>query len=174
MHSDIYGGNVLLLLGDANVFNISNGSGWTIIRHIKFGLPRILGNEIRIGSNKKHWFLTNMFLLFGFSSALFRGISDFALNMYYGFLGIHDFLKSVSGPRKIQYYLAVSTSFYGYGATVCSCCIFHAITRDLIRHIDNTENAILVRAKTRDDFYFYHKILRKYSYTEKMTRACRH
>ena len=155
-----------------NIFSVSNSYGWSIIPKMQFDLPKVLGDETSVGPKRKDWLLTNLFLLLGLCCMLFVVSSDFALNMYYGFHGIHNFLQNISWVKRFQYYFAVSTKFFGFGATVCSCCIFYAITRDMIRHIEYTENAILVRAKTRDDFYFYHQGLHRY--TEKMTASCKH
>ena len=135
---------------DENVCNFSDRNGWSIIPDIQFDLPKILGDKTHID-----WFLTNTFLFLGFCCTLFVEGPDFTLNMFHGFRGIHDFLQNVSKLRQYQYYFAVSTLFLGYGATICSCCIFHAIIKDMVRHIEYTENAILVRARTRDDFYTY-------------------
>ena len=157
---------------NANVFSLRNGKGWSVIPIIQLNSSGSFGDEAHIGPNKKDWLVTNMLLLLGFSSALFLAVSDIALNMFYGFKGIHDFLPNISRPRQIQYYIALSTEFFGYGATVCSCCIFYVITRDMIRHIDYTEGVILTRARTGDDFYFYHENL--HQYIEKRTESCKH
>ena len=46
------------------------------------------------------------------------------------------------------------------------------ITRDLIRHIEYTENLILVQARNKDDFYYYHQNL--HDYTQRMIGSCKH
>ena len=156
---------------NANVFNFSHGNGWSVIPNIQFYISNVSGDNIRVGPHKKDWLLTNIFLLLGICCVISVVVSDFELDMFFGFHGIHDFLQHISRPRRIQYYIAVSTEFFGYGASVCSCCIFHVMTRDLIRHIEYTEDAILIRARTRDDFYLCHESLQQYM--EKMTASCR-
>ena len=152
--------------------NFSSDGEWNVIPGIKFQLATVLGDEKPMALKKKDWILTNIFLLLGIMSTISVVSSDFKLNVFYDFYGIHDFVAKLSWPRKIQYFIAVSTEFFGLGATACACCIFYAITRDLIRHIEYTENAILIQAKNKDDFYFYHESLHDYS--EKMIASFKH
>ena len=155
----------------ANVFSLgSEENGWSVVPKIKFDLLRIM--EDSIVADKKGWLLTTTFLLLGLFYTLFVIVSDFELNMFYGFHGIHDFLRNLTTPRRFQYYFANATVNFGLGSTVCFCCIFFAITRDMVCHIEYTENAILERAKTRDDFYSYHE--RLHQYIERMTATCKH
>ena len=153
-----------------NVFSLNNESGWSVVPKIKFNLFGTLEDEIV--PDKTGWLLTNMFLLLGLFCTLSVEVSSFELNMFYGFHGIHNFLRNLPTPRRIQYYIANSAVTFGLGSSICSCCIFFAITRDMIRHIEHTQNAILIRARTRDDFYSCHETL--HQYIEKMTASCKH
>ena len=67
--------------------------------------------------------------------------------------------------------MGTRTATIGSLASSITCCIFYAITRDLICHIEYTEKAILQRAKSRDEFFAYHRSL--HEYTNKMVASCR-
>ena len=155
-----------------NNFSSNSKKSWSIIPRIEFNLIKALSDEAQIGPKGQDWVLANIFLLLGLCSVVLVASTDFTFNMFYGFYGIHDFVEKISWQKRIQYYIAVSTGFLACVATLLSCCILYVITRDLIRHIEYTENAILVRARNKDDFYYYHQCL--HEYTNKMTDTCRH
>ena len=103
---------VYYLYRKESIFSVSNNSyGWSIIFKIHFNLPKILWDETSVRPKGKDWLLTNLFLLLGFCCMLSAVSSDFALNMYYGFHCIHNFLQNISWLKKFQYYFAVSTNF---------------------------------------------------------------
>ena len=137
---------------------------WRIIPRVKFHLAghSELGDQEVIDLDKKDWLITNAFLATGLFSTVSVISTDEKFNIFYDYVGIHDFVEKVPWPTRIQYYIEVSTYFLALAATPCACCIFFVLTRDLIRHIEYTENAILVKARNRDDFYFYHECLLEY------------
>ena len=155
-----------------NNFSNDNKENWSIIPSIQFNLAKTPGDDAEIGPKGQDWILTNIFLFLGLCSGVFVLSTNFALNMYYGFYGIHDFVEKISWQKQIQYYCAFLTGNFAYVANLLFCCIFYVITRDLIRHIEYTENVILVRARNKDDFYYYHQCL--HEYTNKMIDTCKH
>ena len=146
---------------------------WRIIPRVKFHLASELGDpEEAIGPNQIDWVTTNLFLLIGLLSIASFITIDFKFNVIYGFAGIHLFVGKMSLRTRIQYFTEVATYHFTLGATACACCIFYLLTGDLIRHIDYTENAIIDKARNRDDFYFYHESLLEHF--EKMIVSFKH
>ena len=154
--------------------NFSNDSkeNWSIIPSIQFNLAKTPGDDTEIGPKRQDWILTNIFFFLGLCSGVFVLSTNFALNMYYDSYGIYDFFEKISWQKQVQYYVAFLTGNFAYVANLLFCCIFYVITRDLIRHIEYTEDAILGRARNKDDFYYYHQSL--HEYTNKMIDTCKH
>ena len=128
---------------------------------------------MRIMLTRQDWLLTNLFLLIGLCSTAFVLTLSIRLtsirSLAFMVDPIHNFLDKMSWVKRLQYYIAATTSTFGCGATIVSYCIFYALTRDLIRHIEYTEQAILVQARDGDKLHFYHRSL--YEYTEKMVAS---
>ena len=152
-----------------NNFRNDSKGGWSTIPNIKFDLATALDDGVPIGLRKKDWLLTNMFLLLGFCCSMFVASVHFVFKTC---IYINYFREKMALQREIQYQIIFLTRFFADGAIIVSCCIFHVITRNLIRHIEYTENAILVRARNKDDFYHYHQSLDEY--TDKMIASCKH
>ena len=151
---------------DKNNFSNDDEQGWSIIPSIHFDLATEVRDSRHTGPTKTDWFLANIFLSLGFCSI---GYSAYYLHILFAsFNAKFDYLSP-------QQRLLFGTGFFNLftsGAFLVSCVIFNIITRDLIRHIEYTENAILVRARNRDDFYRYHQSL--HEYTDKMVASCKH
>eukprot|EP00112_Aurelia_sp_Birch-Aquarium-sp1_P002596 Seg1289.5 transcript_id=Seg1289.5/GoldUCD/mRNA.D3Y31 product="hypothetical protein" protein_id=Seg1289.5/GoldUCD/D3Y31 len=131
-------------------FTRHDGGGISIIPQVRFSLP---GNpNLDLPLKPKDWLFTNIFLLVGFMFSSVVIFIDFEYNTFYDFPGMHNFVARISPIRRMHYHLSVTTEFFGFYATVCTICVYHALTRDLIHHIDVTEEYILTTAKDRDDF----------------------
>ena len=75
-----------------NNFSGESMENWSIIPSIQFDLAKTLGDDAEIEPKRQDWLLANVFLLLGLCSVVFLASADFALNMFCGFHGIHDFL----------------------------------------------------------------------------------
>ena len=147
----------------------NNHQGWSVIPKIPLDLAMAVKNKKQAGPSRKDWFLANVFLLIGFCPLAIKESISFKFNSSNNFGRV---VGKLSWQRQLQYFPIGLTYLFAAGATIVSCCILFVITRDLIRHIEDTENAILVRARNRDDFYRYHQSL--HEYTDKMTSSCKH
>ena len=155
-----------------NNFTAVNGGGWNIIPCIPFHLHEAMEDPAATGLKKQDWALTNLFLFLGLCSTVCWTGLNIALNRFYGFHGIHDFLHKMPWVTQLEYYIAASANTFGCGATIVFCCVFYVITRDLVRHIEYTEKAILDQVKSKKRFYLYHRSL--HDYTNKMVASCKH
>ena len=116
------------------------------------------------------WLLTNTLLFLGFIAVTFVILTDFKFNIFYDFQGIHDFIKPEL-PKKCGvntfeyslYIIAVSTLYWGCFATVCTCCIFFVMSRNVIRHINYTQKNIIAKSRTTSDLRQRHEALMKYT-----------
>ena len=159
---------------DKNNFSNDGEQGWSIIPSIQFDLATEERDSSHTGPTKKDWCLANMVLLLGFSFITFLA-SISPLYSYDIWYGSNTIFEKLSKQVQLDYcyaYFIVLTDLFTSGAITLFCSIFYVITRDLIRHIEYTENAILVRARNRDDFYRYHQTL--HQYTNKMVTSCKH
>ena len=158
-----------------NQFIIDDKRDWSVIPYVKQTLQEDFERhegKAEISPNSKDWFLTNLFLFLGLCSVASLDGLNVAYNMFYGVHGINNFLEKIPWTKQLQYYLCKWTTIFGSGASIVACCIFYAVTRDLIRRIEYTEKAILHRAKNKWDFYFYHRSL--HEYTDKVIATSRH
>ena len=131
-------------------FTRCDGGGISVIPQVNFSLP---GNtNLDVPLKPKDWLFTNIFLVVGFILSSVVIFIDFEYNTFYDFPGMHNFVARISPIRRMHYHLSVTTEFFGFYATVCTICVYHALTRDLIRHIDVVEEYVLTTAKDRDDF----------------------
>ena len=125
---------------------------FSIFPRFEFRLPGKSNGDLNIGPTENDWFHTNIFLFLGFFSSSWVIFVDFHYNAFFDFVNNHGFLGTLSSVEKLHYHLSVSTGFFGFYATACTVCIYHIITRNLIRHIEKTEDFILNEAKDRADF----------------------
>ena len=128
-------------------------------------------HEGQICPNRQDWFLTNLFLLLGLCSVAFLTSLNIAFDTFYGMHGIRNFLHKLPWLKQLQFYVATWTTIFGSLASCVTCCIFYAITRDLVRHIEYTEKAILERARNKYDFHSFHRSL--HQYTKNVIASCR-
>ena len=154
-----------------NNFSIDNKGKWSMIPCIRFYLPGDPENERWIWPERQDWFLTNTFLFLGFSGVLLLTSLNIASDTFYGAHHVHNVIDKLPWQRQLQFHIATRTETFGSLATATICCIFYAITRDLVRHIEYTEKAILQRARNKDEFYTFHRSL--HQYVDKMVASCR-
>ena len=153
------------LYSKSTYFTKRREDGIALVPQVKFSLPGTGDQSKDVPLTPKDWFLTNVFLLFGFIFSSVVIFVDFQYNIFLDCSHMHDFVTKLSQLRKLHYHISVSMEFFGFYATVCTICIYHALTRDLIRHIDATEEYILTTAKDRDDFQAAIDTLQKYDET---------
>ena len=109
------------------------------------------------------WLITNMLFLFGLLVMAFAIFTDQFYNTFYDFLGIHFFLYYQDRPLlNTGYYVAIFGLFWGYGATICACCLFHAMTQRMISRIDYKEQIITSRVSSRLEFLRHNRELYQY------------
>ena len=153
-----------------NNFETKNGKGFRILPKISF---RPTGStEMGLGLSEADWLLTNVLFALGIIATAGTFISAFAFNSFLDFHGIHNFTARISGTPLILYYIAVGTVYWSFCGTICACCIFHVISRDLINHISFTEQLIIEKARNRKDFYTNHECMLQY--TKKMTSSMKY
>eukprot|EP00795_Rhopilema_esculentum_P016278 gene16277-7661_t len=109
------------------------------------------------------WLITNTLFLFGLLVMAFTIFTDQFYNTFYDFLGIHFFLHyKESALLNAGYYVAIFGLFWGYGATICACCLFHAMTQRMISRIDYKEKIIMSRVSSRLEFLRHNRELYQY------------
>lgn len=106
------------------------------------------------------WLHTNMLLAVGFLILGFSIFTDQAFNTYFDFVGIHNFLcvkgeRAPSGRQKVMYYTALVMLFWGYGATICACCLFHAMAMRIKQRVSYTERVVLNNVCTKEEFLWH-------------------
>eukprot|EP00112_Aurelia_sp_Birch-Aquarium-sp1_P005652 Seg1643.6 transcript_id=Seg1643.6/GoldUCD/mRNA.D3Y31 product="hypothetical protein" protein_id=Seg1643.6/GoldUCD/D3Y31 len=140
--------------------------------------------------DSKDWLSTNILVGIGLLVMAFAIFTDQQYNTFYDFIGIHDFLNKTkvtstapcrqtisvvnssivdaSTPKKANltekflYYTALAMLFWGFGATICACCLFHAMANRITARIKNTQEVILSRARSRDEFFLHIRKLHDY------------
>ena len=138
----------------------------------------------------KDWLSTNVLVGIGLLVMAYTIFTDQKYNTFYDFIGIHDFLnttnvtstapcpqtasvlnlskhagnppKKADSKQKVLYYTALVMLFWGFGATICACCLFHAMANRITSRIKYTQEIILSRVRSRDDFFFYNRELHYY------------
>ena len=115
---------------------------------------------------EREWLVTNILLILGMLNIVFVLATDFATDTLFDFNGIRAFLKTATPPNQAIYILAVTGLFWGFGGTVCACCIFHIMSRNIIMFISYVEQLVIETAMCRDEFFKLHEHL--VVYTEKM------
>ena len=131
-------------------------------------LPQVSGNlcdgdELN-DLRSKDWIQVNALLAAGIIIVIFSIFTDQFFNTYFDFVGIHNFLKNKHLPagQKVMYFLALSMLFWGYGATICACCLFHAMALRINSQIDNTELVVLANVHSREGFFVHTNNLIRY------------
>ena len=112
----------------------------------------------------KDWLQTNCLLLVGIFIVIFSILTDQLLNTYFDFVGIHIFVGQEFVPlyQKAMYIVALSMLFWGYGATICACCLFHAMALRIRSRIHRTELTVLRSVSSRDGFFAHTNNLIRY------------
>ena len=151
-----------------NNFSDSNKGKWSVIPSTEFNLH---DDKALISPKRQDWLLTNLFLFIGLSTVASLGILNHIFKTFYGVHGIQDFLSKIPWLRQLQFRVASCTTTFGTLASTFTCCVFYAVTRDMVRHIEYTEKVILEKVRNRCDFYFYHH--RLHQYTDKMVASLR-
>ena len=150
-----------------NDFSTSADNGFKLIPRIEFENQddTDLINEVTELSNKE-WLVTNCWFCFGMVNVIFVIATDFGTDTLFDFHGIREFLYKTTPSNRAIYIVAVTMLFWGFGCTVCACCIFHIMSRRIIMLIGHTKAVITDTAVTRKDFFNAHEKL--LFYTEKM------
>ena len=112
----------------------------------------------------KDWLQTNCLLLVGVLIFILAILTDQFCNTYFDFVGIHNFLGQTFFHlyQKAMYYLALSMLFWGYGATICACCLFHAMALRIRSRIHRTELTVLRSVSSREGFFAHTNNLIRY------------
>ena len=133
-------------------------------------LPRlgdhVDGDELK-SLSKKDWLQINGLLAAGILIVIFSIFTDQFYNTYFDFVGIHCFLhtkfpKTPSELQKYMYFYALSMLFWGYGATICACCLFHAMALRIKAQIYSTEKTVLTSVHSREAFFDHTETLVRY------------
>ena len=146
----------------------NGGQQLRLIPSIPFQLPGLNDRDsVYISPSVNDWFLTNLLLFVGIALAVFVVGTDFGFDIFYNFKGIHVFTKIADTGHVTQYYMAMTFINWGFCTTICTCCLFFIMSRDLKRHIIYTEKLILSQARTKQDIINYHEVLMDYTDTTK-------
>ena len=120
-------------------------------------------NGVKLDRN--NWLLTIALLVLGLALVLFALISNLVTGTLFDFHGIRDFLATASMANKLIYYTSVSGMFWGFGCTVCACCIFHLMCRKLVIFLHQIKIVLSEADATRKQFFKYHEVLLQYTET---------
>ena len=110
------------------------------------------------------WLQTNCLLVVGILIVIFSILTDQLCNTYFDFVGIHIFVGQEFVPlyQKAMYIVALSMLFWGYGATICACCLFHAMALRIRSRIHRTELTVLSNVSSREGFFVHTNNLIRY------------
>ena len=152
---------VMYFYSTRNNFRDGTGKGFSLIPNVSFR-PKD-DKEVLIALSDADWLLVNTLFILGIIGIAGVFTCAFAFNTFFDFTGIHDFTSHITGGTLGLYYCALVAVYWGFCATVCACCLFHVVSRDLINHIDYTEKLIITSAKDRIDFFSMHESLLRYT-----------
>lgn len=124
------------------------------------------GIQQDIGPSEKDWVYTYRFFLLGTTTVAMTALGDFYFNAFFNFYGIHDFVKRLSPVGQIIDFAIIGIIYWGLIGSVVFCCIFFVVCRDIIRHIEYTEELVLQEATDFRSGRKYYECLLKY--TEKL------
>ena len=112
----------------------------------------------------KDWLQTNCLLVVGIIITILTILTDQLCNTYFDFVGIHNFLNQefFHPYQKAMYSVALSMTFWGYGATICACCLFHAMALRIRSRIRRTELTVLRSVSSREGFFAHTNNLIRY------------
>ena len=108
---------------------------------------------------EKEWLVANILFVFGILNVVFVLATDFGTDTLFDFHGIRAFLKTTTPSNRAVYIVAVTMLFWGFGGTVCACCIFHIMSRSIVMMIKRTETSMLERATCREEFFTFNERL---------------
>eukprot|EP00112_Aurelia_sp_Birch-Aquarium-sp1_P005209 Seg159.20 transcript_id=Seg159.20/GoldUCD/mRNA.D3Y31 product="hypothetical protein" protein_id=Seg159.20/GoldUCD/D3Y31 len=114
----------------------------------------------------KEWLMVNLLFLLGITNVLFILGADFGTDTMFDFYGIRAFLDHTTLSNRAVYSIAVAMLFWGFGGTVCACCIFHIMSRRLVASVTRIQSLTLSSGGNRKDFLKHHQ--RLIAYTEAM------
>ena len=160
----------------AVVYFYSKSNNFSGNRQGEFNLlPRLHLNNSNSGEElqeqtcdlpEREWLIANLLLILGILNVLFVLVTDFGTDTLFDFHGIREFLKTATPSNRAIYILAVSFLFWGFGGTVCACCIFHVMSRNIVVHVNRIHKCTIDTNMHRDDFFALHE--RLLVYTESM------
>lgn len=101
----------------------------------------------------REWLIANILFIFGMANIMFVLGSDFGTDTLFNFHGIRAFLKTTTPSNQAIYIAAVTMLFWGFGGTVCACCLFHIMSRRIMMLLSQTKKSMLETAVNRDDFF---------------------
>ena len=120
----------------------------------------------------KEWLVVNSLFASGITNVFFILGADFGTDTMFDFYGIRAFLDHTTVPNRAVYSISVSMLFWGFGGTVCACCIFHIMSRRLVAAVTRIQSLILSSEGNRKHFLKHHK--RLIAYTEAMINKFKH
>ena len=168
---------VLLFLSGACSYTLAVGYFYNpknkFVGHSTRLLPKIdfkpEDHQQDIGPAGKDWLYMYGFMLLGTIDVAMMSTGDFYSNAFFSFYGIHDFVKQLSTTESIIDYVAIGLIYWGLVGSVLLCCVFYILCRDIVRHIEFTEELILNSARNfRSGRKYYECLLQ---YTEKLAAS---
>ena len=94
----------------------------------------------------KDWIFTNIFLCFGTITVVMMYYADLN-NAFFNYYGIKNFTwdekVNISTATLVTYHVGVECLFWALEGGVVLCCVFYAMTRDIVRHVEFTQRLIL-------------------------------
>jgi len=122
------------------------------------------GFQRDVGPSKNDWKYVNIALLLGIVGVLLFIFVDFKFNIVFDYPGLHDFINRIHDTQRVLYYFSASVVLYwGFVSVVVACCVFFICCRDIIRHIEHTEDLIINKAKDYLVARHYHECLLEYT-----------
>ena len=113
--------------------------------------------------DKNNCLLTIVLLVVGLALVLFALISNLVTGTLFDFHGIRDFLATAPMGSRLIYYTSVTGMFWGFGCTVCACCIFHLMCRKIVIFLHQIKIVLSEKDATRKQFFKYHEVLLQYT-----------
>ncbi|XP_032234127.2 uncharacterized protein LOC116616227 [Nematostella vectensis] len=105
----------------------------------------MVNDDDYIGPTPSDWLVTNICLALASLDIFFVILVDFQWDAYFNFHGVHKFMHypEFRGYQRGFYYAYIVIFNWGLLCAVVSCCVFHTLARDIIRHVDAVESRVL-------------------------------
>ncbi|XP_020908243.1 uncharacterized protein LOC110246263 [Exaiptasia diaphana] len=143
-----------------NPCNDFSHSKTRLVPHFEY-MPE--GYQIDVGPEGNDWKHANILLFFGVVGVALVLYVSFGLNVYFDFVGIHDFTANIHDWRRALYYGSCAVIYWGFFSVVVACCIFYICCKDIMQHIEHTETIIVKKARNYLMARQYHDCLLSYA-----------